>query len=236
MRRTRALSARSRDQSRLFVADHAGQVGLDAWLRVVDFAIINPELGGEDGFRQLARGAARSRASASSSTSCPITWRSAAATILTGSTCWRKAATALYADFFDVDFNAPGLAGKILVPFLGVSYAEALNDGRTRAEATRTTSRTSFAVYYHDHCFPIRDVDRLTIRAKGLEEMNKPERLHALLEAQHYRLAQLAHRQRSAQLPPLLRDHHAGGRAHRAAGRVRQGASRSATALRRRPD
>ena len=37
--------------------------------------------------------------------------------------------------------------------------------------------------------FRVRDVDRQTIRAEGVEAFNAPERLHALLEAQHYRLA-----------------------------------------------
>ncbi len=47
----------------------------------------------------------------------------------------------------------------------------------------------AFAVYYHDNCFPVRDVDRLTIRAKVSKAMNKPEALHTLLERQHYRIA-----------------------------------------------
>ena len=154
---------------------------------VTDFARINPELGGEQGFVELA--------AALREVGIGLIVDIVPNHMAVGdgdNPYWldllEKGPDSLYADFFDVDFNAPGLGGKILAPFLGVSYREALNKSELVLKE-RHDKPESFAVYYHDHCFPVRDVDRLTIRAKGLKEMNRPERLHELIEAQHYRIA-----------------------------------------------
>ena len=41
--------------------------------------------------------------------------------------CSSMARASRYADWFDIDWNPPrpGMEGKLLVPFLGASYAEA---------------------------------------------------------------------------------------------------------------
>ena len=154
---------------------------------VTDFAVINPELGGEEGFRQLAA-ALRQKDIGLIVDIVPNHMAVGGDDNRYWLDLLEKGPDSAYADFFDVDFNAPGLQGKILTPFLGVSYGEALKSGELVLKE-RHDRPDAFAVYYHDNCFPVRDVDRLTIHAKGLKEMNKPEALHALLERQHYRIA-----------------------------------------------
>ena len=58
-----------------------------------------------------------------------------------------------YADFFDVDWNHPdkALKGKILAPFLGKSYPEALRDGEIQLEL----SDSYLAVRYYGISFPL---------------------------------------------------------------------------------
>ena len=154
---------------------------------VTDFARINAELGGEQGFRDLAT-ALREVGLGLIVDIVPNHMAVGGADNPYWLDLLEKGPDSRYADFFDVDFNAPGLEGKILAPFLGASYAETLAKGELELKP-REDREGAYAVYYHDNCFPIRDVDHLTIHARGLVEMNRPERLHALLEAQHYRLA-----------------------------------------------
>jgi maltooligosyltrehalose synthase len=80
------------------------------------------------------------------------------------------------------------LTGKILAPFLGAPYAEALAASDIRLDVER------LSVLAHDvHRFPLRRGDHAEVRAAP--EAYDPatpdgrERLHALLERQHYRLA-----------------------------------------------
>ncbi|MFC7552184.1 alpha-amylase family glycosyl hydrolase [Pseudoroseomonas wenyumeiae] len=63
-----------------------------------------------------------------------------------------------YAQFFDVDWESddPALHGKILAPFLGKPYGEALRDGELKL-AKR--GPTGIAVDYFDNLFPIRPED-----------------------------------------------------------------------------
>ena len=60
-----------------------------------------------------------------------------------------------YAQFFDIDWQPanPALAGKLLVPVLGDSYGAVLERGelQLRYEA----ARGCFAVFYHEHRFPL---------------------------------------------------------------------------------
>ena len=69
-----------------------------------------------------------------------------------------------------------------------MSYSEALDNGEL-VLSSGTTGRRLRRLSIYDNCFPVRDVDQQTIRAEGVEALNEPERLHALLEAQHYRIA-----------------------------------------------
>jgi (1->4)-alpha-D-glucan 1-alpha-D-glucosylmutase len=55
-----------------------------------------------------------------------------------------------YADFFDIDWQ---LIGKLLVPVLGDSYGAVLERGEL--ELRYEPARGSFAVFYHEHRFPL---------------------------------------------------------------------------------
>lgn len=98
-----------------------------------------------------------------------------------------------YAEFFDVDWESPDpdLRGKILAPFLGRPYGEALNAGEIRLGQTPLGEPV---IRYFDSEFPIDPNHYSTICESGTESFD-PEtdggrcHLHTLLEAQHYRLA-----------------------------------------------
>jgi (1->4)-alpha-D-glucan 1-alpha-D-glucosylmutase len=153
---------------------------------VTDFAVINPELGGEAGFRDMAA-ALRKVGIGIVVDIVPNHMAVGGA----GNPYWldllEKGRDSAYADFFDVDFDAPGLKGKILTPFLGESYEKVLHSGELKL--TRRADNNAFAVFYSEHCFPLRDVDQQRIEAEGVEAHSEPEAMHALLEEQHYRLA-----------------------------------------------
>ncbi len=97
-----------------------------------------------------------------------------------------------YAKFFDIDWNPrePALHGKVLAPFLGEPYGEALRSG----SISLTQQRGEPVVRYYDTLFPVRPEDHAEIAAADADAYD-PEaeagraRLHRLLERQHYRLA-----------------------------------------------
>ena len=95
---------------------------------------------------------------------------------------------------FDVDWEPPlpGAAGKVLLPVLGEQYGAVLHAGELRVERRENTWR----LRYHDHDFPLSPPSQEAIeRAGGGQALAGTPgaaatwaRLHALLEAQHYRL------------------------------------------------
>lgn len=60
-----------------------------------------------------------------------------------------------YASWFDIDWNSPDLAlqGKILLPFLGQPYADALQAGELQPAFDHESG--SIYIRYHDHRFPL---------------------------------------------------------------------------------
>ncbi len=92
-----------------------------------------------------------------------------------------------YATFFDIDW---GRSGKLLAPFLGQPYGEALRDG------TITLARDGDepVIQYFDNQFPIRPEDHAEVVVAQPDAFDPAttvgrQRLHRLLERQHYRLA-----------------------------------------------
>lgn len=102
-----------------------------------------------------------------------------------------------YAHWFDIEWQPiePGLAGKMLMPFLGGPYGEILESGELVLRFDEGMG--AFFVAYHDHRFPLSpesqrdlagDVTRALAAHDPLLEDGR-RRLHALLERQHYRLS-----------------------------------------------
>jgi malto-oligosyltrehalose synthase len=159
---------------------------------VVDPTRINPELGGEEAFRALAA-ALRARGIGMILDIVPNHMAVGAADNPWWLDLLEHGPQSRFARYFDVDWTPadPALHGKILAPFLGMPYGEALPGGALRLEADGS------AVVAHDtHRFPIQPEDREVLQSEGdlasLYDGRDPQgaaRLHALLERQHYRLA-----------------------------------------------
>ena len=159
----------------------------------VDPTTVNPELGGEEGFRALV---AALRAEGLGMIVDIVPNHMA---VGRDDNAWWLDVLAYgrgsrFGHFFDIDWEPadPALDGKILLPTLGMSYGEALRSGELKI--TREGRRGGLTLRYADHLFPLRPQDRLEIEANGLEAYDgtTPEGealLHALLEKQNFRLA-----------------------------------------------
>jgi len=168
---------------------HAGSMhGYD----VVDPTTVNPELGGEAGFRAFV--AALRRAGLGLIVDIvPNHMAVGSADNPWWTDLLRHGQSSRYADFFDVDWDTADadLRGKVLAPFLGRPYGEALDAGEIRlAYATPDTP----VIRYYDSEFPIDPADYAHITEAGLESFDPANpsgraQLHQLLERQHYRLA-----------------------------------------------
>ena len=157
---------------------------------VVGPARINPELGGEDAFREFVRALRRH------DLGLIIDIVPNHMAIGSGNAWWMdvlaRGRGSPYARYFDIDWEPPNrsLAGKVLLPVLGRPYGEALAEGEITL--ARDAERGRLVAGYFDHIFPVADGDALNDTA--LSEFDPVsqqgrERLHALLERQHYRLA-----------------------------------------------
>lgn len=109
-----------------------------------------------------------------------------------------------FADWFDIDWHPPWpmMSGKLLVPFLGSSYAESLVAGHVRLEA----DGDGFAVRaYDDHKLPIRPEDAamlyrrygsaeaaMVAHAGKNGEAGTWAALDSLIANQHWRLSHFA--------------------------------------------
>ncbi len=159
---------------------------------VVDPTTVNPELGGEDGFRALV---AALRAEGLGMIVDIVPNHMAVG----GDNEWWLDVLAYgpgsrFGHFFDIDWEPadPALHGKVLLPTLGMTYGEALKSGELTI--TREGKRGGLTLRYADHLFPLRPQDRYEIEEAGLEAYDATSedgraRLHALLEKQNWRLA-----------------------------------------------
>jgi (1->4)-alpha-D-glucan 1-alpha-D-glucosylmutase len=150
---------------------------------VVDYDAINPELGGEDGFEEMA-----------------ATLRSHGIGIIldivpnhmavggSDNRLWldllKHGRGSAYASWFDVDFDCTDgeIAGKVHAPFLGDPYREVLAAG----DLVLAIHDGGYAVRYGDHLFPIRPEDQADIAAAGIEAFQDVEALDALLLRQNF--------------------------------------------------
>jgi len=160
---------------------------------VVDPTQVNPELGGESGLRHLVA-ALRQAGLGIIVDIVPNHMAAGGMRNPWWSDVLRHGHKSQYAKFFDIDWNSsdPVLRGKVLAPFLGEPYGEALRSGTVTL--TNDGDPASPVIRYYDTTFPIRDEDHAEIAASPTNAYDATteagrERLHRLLERQHYRLA-----------------------------------------------
>jgi (1->4)-alpha-D-glucan 1-alpha-D-glucosylmutase len=162
----------------------------------VDPTTINPELGGEEGFRALS--------AACQGQGLGIVLDIVPNHMAVGgddNRWWldvlERGQASPFADMFDIDWRPadPALHGKVLAPFLGAPYGEALASGALKL--VHDAALDKLAVIAHDtHRFPIRREDYQGVLSTpgGVAAFEPAEadgcaRLHELLERQAYRLA-----------------------------------------------
>jgi (1->4)-alpha-D-glucan 1-alpha-D-glucosylmutase len=152
---------------------------------VVDPARIDPELGGEDGFKALAA------ALKAQGLGIILDIVPNHVAVGHGDNAWwldvlEKGEASAFAEYFDIDWHPddPALDGKLLAPFLGAPYGEALDNGDFGVELREGKA---VVVAYSEHVLPIRPEDQGEVA--GAPEAYVGDRLHALCERQHWRLA-----------------------------------------------
>jgi (1->4)-alpha-D-glucan 1-alpha-D-glucosylmutase len=161
---------------------------------VVDHRRINPELGGEDAFRRMANGL-RGHGLGIVLDIVPNHMAVGGADNPWWLDVLEKGPASPFAHYFDIDWNPPSAAlrNKVLAPFLGAPYREALDAGEVALLWDATLGRLAFA--YHEHRFPLRAEDHAEVCGEAapqdadLSGFQTPEALHALLERQNFRLA-----------------------------------------------
>lgn len=170
----------------------AARVGSAHGYDVVDPTRVNPELGGEEGWRRLV---AALRA-AKLGVIVDIVPNHVA--VGGSDNPWwldllANGRSSRYARFFDVDWQSddPALQDKIVAPVLGRPYGEALASGEITLQQDENGR---YVARYFQHAFPIAAADHAMI-ANASAGMFDPHTeagrasLHALLERQHFRLA-----------------------------------------------
>lgn len=174
--------------SPIFTAKPGSTHGYD----VTDFQRINPELGGDAGFRSLA---GRARAAGLGVIIDIVPNHMAASS--THNRWWAdvlaRGAESPYAGHFDIDWHSPDpeLHGKVLLPILGRPYWETLQAGEI---AVRSDGQRHW-LQYGEHEVPLSEESMASFdagRDGASFDTATPgglERLHALLEQQNYRLA-----------------------------------------------
>lgn len=157
---------------------------------VTDFGLVNPELGGEPAFVDLAT---RARAAGLGLILDIVPNHMAASA--THNPWWRDVLAngrhSAYADYFDIDWEPPdrSLHGKVLLPVLAESYWDALRNNKLR---WRVDNLGLPELRYGDLSLPLAAGSADANAAPGHFDAALPagrNRMHALLERQHYRLA-----------------------------------------------
>ena len=154
---------------------------------VIDPTRVNPELGGEDEFRRLV--AALRRHELGLIVDIVPNHMAVGA----GNRWWMdvlaNGRASRFAKFFDIDWRPPNpaLADKVLLPVLGRPYGEALAAGEIMLGHDGERS----VVHYFDHVFPVAPAADDTADMSAFDPRSSAgrERLHRLLESQHYRLS-----------------------------------------------
>ena len=144
-----------------------------------DYSVINPELGGEDGFHRLATELKKH----SLGIILDIVPNHMA--VHRDNRWWMNVLAygrgSRFARYFDIDWDT--LDGKVLTAFLAKPYWDALEAGEVKIIRDEETGKLNAA--YFDWRLPLRPEDQ------GLEphSFRTPDDFHALLERQHFRLS-----------------------------------------------
>lgn len=162
----------------------------------VDHTRINPEIGTLDDFRALAA-ALEARGMGIILDFVPNHMGIGGASNALWLDVLRHGPDSPYAEWFDIDWHPsrPDMDGKVLVPFLGKSFAEVLADGDICLKA----DAEGFAVWAYDkEKLPIRTDDSVALisRYGDVDDVvaahADPEALRELISRQHWRLAHFA--------------------------------------------
>lgn len=150
---------------------------------VVDYDAINPELGGEAAFEQMAA-ALRGQDIGIILDIVPNHMAVGGSDNRLWLDLLKHGRNSAYADWFDVDFETPDaqLTGKVHAPFLGEPYREVLASGAL----SLVIHDGGYAVSYGEHLFPIRPEDQAEIAAAGVDAFRDADRLDALLSRQNF--------------------------------------------------
>ncbi|PVE22036.1 4-alpha-glucanotransferase [Microvirga sp. KLBC 81] len=131
---------------------HAASPGSTHGYDIVDHSAINPELGGEEGFRRLS--------DALTAHGLKLLLDIVPNHMGVGGSAngwwlsvleWGRLSPA--ADAFDIDWERPGAQGKLIVPVLGGLYGETLEKGELQLKFD--TDEGSFSVWHWEHRLPI---------------------------------------------------------------------------------
>lgn len=121
---------------------------------VIDYGMVNPELGGEEGLRALVANL-RSHDMGVIVDIVPNHMAVGGNDNALWLDLLEWGRDSRYANFFDIDWDVPdpALINRILAPFLGETYGEALTTGKLRFGFDATRGR--FHVDYFEHRFPL---------------------------------------------------------------------------------
>jgi (1->4)-alpha-D-glucan 1-alpha-D-glucosylmutase len=158
---------------------------------VIDPARVNPELGGEQGLGRLS-GALRDRNMGLIVDIVPNHMA-----VGSDNPWWmdvlKHGRGSRYAGYFDIDWEPEesSLREKVLLPILGKPYGDALSAGEIRLVPD---PERMFVVRYFENVLPLSPRDCAVLEHESAESFDPTtragrERLHQLLEQQHYRLA-----------------------------------------------
>src|ERR1700712_3430505 len=116
---------------------------------VIDHSRLNPELGGEDGFRALAS-TLKGLGLGLIVDIVPNHMAAGKADNAWWLDLLQNGPNSVYARTFDIDWDAPGFEGKVVAPFLDGSPQELI----VRGDLRLTSDGGEWAFVYSDHRFP----------------------------------------------------------------------------------
>ncbi|HKH95947.1 MAG TPA: malto-oligosyltrehalose synthase, partial [Beijerinckiaceae bacterium] len=131
---------------------HKARPGSTHGYDIVDHSAINPELGGEDGFARLSE-TLQAHGLALVLDIVPNHMGVGGADNAWWLSVLEWGALSPHAAAFDVDWERLGANGKLVVPFLGDRYGEALENGNLKLAFDAGDG--SFSVWHYEHRFPI---------------------------------------------------------------------------------